>query len=166
MAEAKWLDGYSGQTVDDLIALEGEYRTDSLIVALEQALGQKAARHGDQRLSTEEHVVLAVEALEREVNNGGYGQFFANSSNEYAATIVDALARIGCPVTAEITGRAVSALSVTDLKAGTVTSAMESDNEERDEHLSQCDERYFNSGEDIAGRLYAYIKINKAAFKL
>jgi len=29
MPELQWLDGYSGQTVDELIALEGKYRIDS-----------------------------------------------------------------------------------------------------------------------------------------
>ena len=100
MTDLKWLDQYTGQTTDELIALEGEYRTDSLVLAFEQALDQKTARAGTEELTAEERVVLAVEALEREVNNGGYGQFFTNDSNEYTPIIVDALMRIGCGDTA------------------------------------------------------------------
>jgi hypothetical protein len=37
---------YSGQSTDELLALEGRYRLDSLVLALEQALLQKAAREG------------------------------------------------------------------------------------------------------------------------
>ena len=59
MGGTNWLDGYSGQTTDELIALEGEYRTDSLVLAFEQALMAK------DELTDEEKVVLAVEALER-----------------------------------------------------------------------------------------------------
>jgi hypothetical protein len=44
MTELKWFDAYSGQTIDQLLSLEGQYRTDSLVVAIEQAIGQKAAR--------------------------------------------------------------------------------------------------------------------------
>src|SRR2546421_12023246 len=84
MSELQWLDGYSGQTVQQLIALERDYRIDSLVLAFEQAMDQKAARVGYENLTDAERTILAVEALEREVNNGGYGQFFVNSSREYA----------------------------------------------------------------------------------
>src|SRR6266849_547049 len=107
MPELQWLDGYNGESVDDLIALEGKYRTDSLVLAFEEALDKKAARLGDAKLSDEERVILAIEALEREVNNGGYDQFFVNSSREYAPIIVNALRRIGCPKVAEITQKAL-----------------------------------------------------------
>src|SRR5438105_806752 len=105
MANLQWLDKYSGQTVEQLIALEGEFRIDSVVLAFEQAMDQKAARLGDASLSDEERVILAVEALEREVNNGGYGQFY--SSSEYAPIVVRALRLIGCPKTAEITQKAL-----------------------------------------------------------
>ena len=72
MSELKWLDGYSGQTTEELVALEGEYRTDSLVLAFEQALDQRVEHVGQEGLTEEERIVLAIEALEREVNNGGY----------------------------------------------------------------------------------------------
>ena len=81
MVALKWLDRYSGESTDTLIALENEYRLDSIVLAFEEALDQKTARSGTDSLTAEEHVILAVEALEREVNNGGYSQFFFNSSN-------------------------------------------------------------------------------------
>jgi hypothetical protein len=90
------LKAYDGQTTDELLSLEGKCRTDSLVIAFEQAVDQKAARLGETSLANEERVILAVEALEREVNNGGYAQFFQNSSREYASMIVNALRRIGC----------------------------------------------------------------------
>lgn len=65
----------SGQTVEQLLSLEGKSRIDSLVLAFEQAISQKAERTGNEGLSYPERVVLAVEALEREVNNGGYAQF-------------------------------------------------------------------------------------------
>jgi len=75
MAKLKSFDKYSDQNIDQLLSLEGEYRIDSLLAAMKQAIGQKAAREGDGSLSAEERVVLAVEALQREINNGGYDQF-------------------------------------------------------------------------------------------
>jgi len=63
MADLQWLDSYSGQTLEQLLAMTNEYRVDSLVVALEQALEQKSARAGGESLSIEETIVLAVEAL-------------------------------------------------------------------------------------------------------
>jgi len=108
----KWFDAYAGQTTDELLALEGEYRTDSLVLAFEQALQAKESRVGSRRLTDEEGVVLAVEALEREVNNGGYGQLFVNSSKEYAPVFVSALNRIGCPEVAKLTQQAINVLEI------------------------------------------------------
>ena len=118
MPDLKWLDGYSGQSVDELIALEGEYRIDALVVAFDQALDQKAAANGDDSLSAEERVIVAIVALESEVNNGGYLQFFQNSSREFAPIIVQALERIGCARTAAITRKAIDALHLPGIGHG------------------------------------------------
>ena len=50
MQELQWLDGYSGQTLDELIRLEGECRIDSLVLAFEQAMVKKATRVGHDKL--------------------------------------------------------------------------------------------------------------------
>src|SRR5512146_179365 len=104
MPQLPWHE-YAGESAVQLFDLAGARRADSLVVAFETALDQKAATFGFAALSQPERDVLAVEALEREVNNGGYGQFFRNSSNAYAAEVVDALLRIGCPHVAAITAR-------------------------------------------------------------
>jgi hypothetical protein len=161
-----WLDGYSGQTVEELLALEGKYRIDSLVLAFEQAIGQKGKRDESQGLTDEERIVLAVEAMEREVNNGGYNQFFTNSSREFAPTIVDSLQRIGCKKTANITQRAIKALGVLDLTAEAVDIVMASDDEQRLAKLNRCDDAYYKNAEPIAERLFAFIKANKAGIRL
>ncbi|HMO81211.1 MAG TPA: DMP19 family protein [Pyrinomonadaceae bacterium] len=47
-------------------------------------------------------IVMLVECLEGEVNNGGFDQFFFNSSGDYAKETIDALKQIGAHQTAEI----------------------------------------------------------------
>jgi len=158
----KWLDGYSGQSVEKLLALEGEYRTDSLVLAFEQAIGQKAEREGTQSLTDEERIVLAVEALEREVNNGGYDQFFVNPSREFAPIIVSALQRIGCKETANITHKAIEALGISELKSDAIEAVICTRDEKRSAKLSRCDNSYYKSAEPIAERLFAFIKANSA----
>lgn len=160
-----WLEGYSGQSVEQLLSLQGKYRTDSLVLAFEQAIGQRAERDGMQSLTNEERLVLAVEALEREVNNGGYHQFFANSSREFAPTVVAALQRIGCKETATITRRAIKALGTTDLTADAIDAAMAGDNEQLLANLKGCDDSYYKGAEPIAERLFAFIQANKTSVR-
>ena len=65
MADLQWFEGYTGQSTEDLLALEGTYRIDSLVLAFEEGIGQKATAAGDDVLTSTETAVLAVEALER-----------------------------------------------------------------------------------------------------
>src|SRR5262245_27313086 len=88
-----FLDSYQGQSTEELLALDRTFRVDSLVLAFEQAIQGKSPGS----ISTEELYVLAVEGLEREVNNGGYNQFFGNSSGEFTPIIETALRTIDCP---------------------------------------------------------------------
>ena len=162
MENLPFLDSYSGQSVDELISLENSYRIDSLVLAFEQAICQKAKKVGMVNLNDVEEIILAVEALEREVNNGGYHQFFVNPSNKFVAVIVEALKRIGCPKTAEITQRAIDTLALSGpLTPEAIDQIIYEDDEERDDKLNQCDNIYYHSDEDIAARLFSFIKNHK-----
>ena len=163
MADLKWLD-YSGESIDQLLSLEGEYRIDSLVVACEQAIWQKVAREEESSLSDPEGIVLAIEGLEREVNNGGYQQFLLNTP-VFAPIIVHSLARIGCTKTAEITQKALDVLRLPKLAPKTIEAVMAEDKPERDEELDRCDRLYYEAGEDISGRLFEFIKANRSVFK-
>lgn len=167
MPELKWLDEYSGQSTGELIALEGEYRTDSLVLAFEQALDQKAARVGPGSLTEEERIILAIEALEREVNNGGYDQFFVNSSVEFAPIVVDALNRIGCPETAALTEKAIDVLGLeAPVTVEAIGRVMEEESKDRDEKLNECDERYLEVAGDLSEPLLEFIKGNRDQINL
>jgi hypothetical protein len=80
-----WLD-YTGQDTAQILACKGTHRIDSLLCALEQAIQLRQNKIPD---------VATTPEVEREVNNGGYHQFFANSSCKYALTVVHALESIG-----------------------------------------------------------------------
>jgi hypothetical protein len=160
----QWFDGYAGQTTDELLALESDFRIDSLVLAFEQGIQEKAAR---KPLTKEERYVLAVEGVEREVNNGGYNQFFLNDSREFVDVVEDALVAIGCPKTASITKDAIQALGirgeVTAEKAEAVALA---DDEAVRAALDACDGRYYDNDEPIAERLFEWIKDNRGSVRL
>jgi hypothetical protein len=158
-----FLEGYGGQTTGQLIELDQSYRTDSIVLAFEQALQQAAE---NRALSREETYVLAVEGLEREVNNGGYSQFFLNSSNQYAGAIVAALRAIGCPKTADMTQQAIAALGIQgELTREAMEAVVLREDEAVKQRLGACDERYFSNDEPIADRVFDWIKRNRAQIR-
>ena len=108
-----WLD-YAGQTTAEILACRNTHAAPSLLCALEQAIQLRQSRMPEIPTTPEERTLLAVLALEREVNNGGYSQFFLNSSRQYAPTIVSALEAIGCDATAALTRQAIDAASDPD----------------------------------------------------
>jgi hypothetical protein len=150
---------YKGESLAQVLALEGEYRLDSLVITVEQALGVRALREGDATLSDAEAIVLAVAGLEREMNNGGYWRFFAGSGSEFVSGIVEALSRIDCLLTAEATAEAMQAFGITDsMTADQVrAAAMEMDVEDQ----QALNTAFFASGEDIARQLFDFIRQNR-----
>lgn len=162
MTEKPWLD-YDGQSTEELLALAPNYREDSVFVAFETALVEK----DKAELTDEEKVVLAVEAMEREVNNGGYDQFFINSSVEFAPSLVDSLKTIGCPETAAITERALRSLGLRSPSAPEeVETVLQQQSPRRDKELDACDQAYYARTEDIAGALLGFIRKNASKITL
>lgn len=166
MDDKPWLEYYCGESISELVQMGDQYRIDSLIIALHQALDQKGYRLGDDVLSDAETTVLSIEGLETEVNNGGYGQYFINSSNEYVGRIVMDLKRIGCDKIAEFTERAIAALGVEDLNSDSVGARAAGDDEALYEALDKCNDAYFALGVDIADKLFGFVKANIMDFKI
>jgi hypothetical protein len=141
--EEIFLETYSGETTAELLAMKNTHRIDSLVLAFEQAIQDKDTAD----VSEAENYVLAIEAMEREVNNGGWAQFFDNTENEFNEVLAKALADINCPKTAELFNDALAAKDSGD-------------------DLDEFDDRYYSLGEPIADRLFEYIERNSAGFNL
>jgi hypothetical protein len=150
----------AGKSVDELLAITNGDEIEFL-QALEMAIQQKSERVDVDDLTEEEIIVLAVEALEREVHNGGYGQFFVNSSREYTPIIVHALFRIGCSKTAEITNKAIAAAGFQGLAPMALAVALNTYSGADNQELDECDQLYYRAGENIGGKLIDFVKANK-----
>lgn len=157
-----FLNSFEGQSTEELLALEGQYRLDSIVLAFEEAIRSKPA----DAISREESYVLAIEALEREVNNGGYSQFFGNSSCEFTSVVEAALRAIGCPKTADITRDAIEALRAKSLTAEAVQTAAFNADDSVEQALAVCDDRYYASDEPIEDRLFRWIVANKDRIRI
>ena len=79
-----------------------------LIIALSGSDRTQYNSEEFNKQSTPQKVFTAVWELEAEVNNGGFSQYFWNSSRETAYFVVEALDAIQAPLTADICRRAIS----------------------------------------------------------
>jgi len=159
-----FLEKYSGQSVDEIIQLQESYRIDSLVLAIESALDIRKDS-GDDMSATELNI-LAVEAFEREVNNGGFSQFFYNSSVQYAPIIVNALRQIDCQASADLAQKAIDILAVNSLDPETIEQRMDPDDDALEEALGQLDDTYYNGEEAPAYALFEYIKTHRDRIQL
>lgn len=161
-SDTPFLESYDCQSTDELIALEGSFRIDSIVLAFEAALD------GKDKLSTAERVVLSVEAIEREVNNGGFNQFFVNSSRAFAPYIVESFNLIGCPKTAQLCQEAIDLLGVEDLFDSDALDAAACDaDDDLMERFNALDETYYAGAEEpIAIKLFEFIKQNRKEISL
>ncbi|MGH1429190.1 MAG: DMP19 family protein [Arenicella sp.] len=153
-----FLEQYNGETVDELIQLHTTHRIDSIVLAFESALD--ARKEQGEQLTEVELTVLAVEAFEREVNNGGFSQFFYNSSVEYAPIIVNSLKAIGCDEIARLSQKSIDLLGVDSLDPDTIEERMDPDDDALEEALGDLDDIFYDSEEVPTYALFDYIKNN------
>ncbi len=161
MTENQWLKEVGDRTIEQLIQLEDTHRIDSIVLAIEAALLEKTD------LTPSERIVVVIEAMEREVGNGGFNQFFYNSSNEYAGELVSALRIIGIPDIADIAERALRAIGA---QPEWTCDQYEEASVDPDElimaELNACDDAYYATEDAIAARLFEYIKANRSDIRL
>jgi hypothetical protein len=149
-----------------LIALEGTFRTDSIVLAFAQAINQKAARLGDAQLSAPERVVLAVEAVEDRVNSGGFDSLLRYES-ALVPHVVSSLVAIGADAVADLARSAIETVDIEGpITASAIESAMNEENDARDERLDALDRRYYEIAGDLADPLLEFIESNRDQIKL
>jgi len=98
-----------------------------------------------------------VEGLAREINNGGYDQFFRNRSRPFVPTIVDSLLRIGCVRAGEISQKATEELGLSALSAEAIATVIAVDDPDREAKLKRCDDACYKAADQncpTALRLY------------
>lgn len=79
-------------------------RFDDLRPEVDQAFGRlaEAGEGGLSRLSERDQTIITVWAAVGEVGNGGFEQFYYNTSGDWAVETVEALERIGADAAARI----------------------------------------------------------------
>lgn len=110
-------------------------------------------------LNEYERTVFVTQELVNEVNNGGFMQFFDNSSGQFAGEIVETLLRIGAPKTAAICKKALSVFDQ-PLPADWEErrALLDEIGDEAGDVLGECDDAFYADEEDLVALNEAYIR--------
>lgn len=130
---------------------------------------QNATAFGKQDFAEQsipQRVFSAIWAVESEVNNGGFSQYFRNSSSETASFVVEALQLINAQQTAEICRRAVTTAFPDGLPSlpDEISAAAENFAPEIEDALSGLDQEFFAYPNDLTELLYAYVSAHPGEF--
>ena len=116
--------------------------------------------------SLPQKVFSAIWAVESEVNNGGFSQYFLNSSAESASFVAKALETIGAPKTASICNRAITIAFPKGLPptAETINSVAADFSDEILEKLETLDQEFFAYPHNLTELLFAYVSEHPEEF--
>ena len=166
----------NSQTKFDLEKVLQMDREDMIVMEIDTYLNEKS-KYGEEmeKLNSSQRVLLIIENLEREVNNGGFHQFYWNSSGDYAMETVTALKQIGATKTAGVVKKANDqfpngAVPEDRDKRGEILDLI---SEKSSEYWNTLDTKFYGpnkeSGEweidDLPNLLIKFIKANKGDFK-
>jgi len=115
------------------------------------------------QLSSAERVFGVIWELESEVNNGGFYQYFWNSSGALAPDSVGALQVIGADATARL-ARAALALAGNDVPWSDDAARQASIGRlpiATKDKLNELDQAYYASSNDLTSLLYKYVSAHK-----
>ena len=149
-------------TIEDIWKIEDEW---TFVIEMSSYLANKC-EYGDnmEKLNENQRVLYITQSLEGEVNNGGFSQFFFNSSGDFANEVVSAFEKIGATKTAEICKTAVSIYGESVPLDRDERESLLIDNDEVDEILNDCDNAFFEYEDDLTALNYQFIINNKDSF--
>jgi Domain of unknown function (DUF4375) len=130
-----------------------------ILISLSESDKTKVGKQEFATQSTSQQVFSAIWDVESQVNNGGFSQYFLNSSCETAAFVAEALDTIGAPRTADICRRAIAIAFPTGLPSNydAISKAAASFSDETLEQLELLDSEFFAYPHNLIDLLFAYV---------
>jgi hypothetical protein len=137
-----------------------------ILIMLSESESTAFGKQDFDKQSIPQKVFTSIWALEGEVNNGGFSQYFQNYSNETAGFVVDALRLIEAHQAAEICNRALMiafpmGLPMSPEAIGTAAANFPPDVEEA---LNSLDQDFYLYPDDLTELLYAYVAAHPDEF--
>jgi len=122
---------------------------------------------GFENLNQPEKVVASVEMMINEVNNGGFDQYFFNSSGDYAAQTLAGLKEIDARDTEEILTKSMALFGRKGPSSDRTVRIKQLENFSKSSQaqLSDLDERFYKKPDNIEMKLYLYVAEHSDSFK-
>ncbi len=138
-----------------------------LIIALQERVALRESELGFDGLSEPEKVFLCVEDVESEVNNGGFLQYFFNSSGDHALFASGAFESIGAHHTAGIVKKACAVFPNGEPPPDRTErqELLERIEEQIEDSLSDLDDSFYVYNDDLENLILAYAKEHRTSFK-
>jgi hypothetical protein len=138
----------------------------SILIDLSESKRTKFGKEDFGTQSVPQKVFSSVWAVESEVNNGGFSQYFLNDSAETASFVAEALDSIGAPRTADICRRAIICAFPAGLPhtpEGISSAAAEFPDEILDA-LGIVDSEFFKYPDNLTDLLFSYVSADPEEF--
>ena len=136
------------------------------LIALAQSGRISFGRTDFTELDNPEIVFIAVWVLEGEVNNGGFAQYFQNSSSETVLVVLQALHTIGANRTANICRRAIKTVFPSGLPSTPIDISLlaQKMTETQGAQLEPLDQEFYGYPDNLTELLYDFVVKNPAVF--
>jgi len=130
----------------------------SILISLSESDKTQFGKQDFASQSTPQRVFSSIWAVEAEVNNGGFSQYFLNDSCETAAFVAEALETIRAPRTADICRRAIATAFPAGLPetSEAISTAAADFSDEVLEQLQTLDNEFFAYPHNLTDLLFAY----------
>jgi Domain of unknown function (DUF4375) len=130
----------------------------AILIDLSESEKTKLGREDFWTQTIPQRIFSAVWSVESEVNNGGFSQYFLNTSCETAAFVGPALDTIGAAGTADICRRAIEAAFPAGLPSSPtdVSVAASEFSDETLNHLETLDAEFFKYPDNLTDLLFAF----------
>jgi hypothetical protein len=122
---------------------------------------------GYNKLAQPEKVLACVWGLEGEVNNGGFDQYYFNSSGDHALDAVPSLEAIGAKHTANLVREANALFGDAGPSPDRFTRQKQLDalGDAKTKKMNEIEEEFFKYKDKLGQLLQSYVSTNAAAFR-
>ena len=141
--------------------------TNGSIIELDNFVGE-LCDYGDNfsKLTDQQKLFYLNQNLEREINNGGFNQYFRNSSGDNSHETILSLKAIGADKTADILQKAIDQFpnKIVPKDRDERTEIVEQIEEEADEVWNDLDQKFYEYEDDLNTLNIEFVKRNKDFF--
>lgn len=151
----------------DLEKLLSSDDTNGSIIELDNFIGEICSYGDDmEKLTDEQKLFYYNQCLEREINNGGFSQYFFNSSGDFAHKTVKSLQTIGANKTADILQKAIDQFPNSNVPENRTErqEILEQIQETAELIWEELDQKFFNYEDDLNTLNIEFVRKNKNYF--